>query len=173
MSVSKELSADASQYAIGAALVQGEGEHEHPIENASRLLTPALKQLAQDLALAKENIEDNLESNRFKANAKRRPDPGCKFGNLVLVETHPISNSEKQFSAKFAPRRDGPYIIVKKHGATTYEVAHPDTPERSIGRYHTSAITKFERRADDLPNSVNPICRRGGPRKGAGALAGR
>ncbi|GFV36626.1 retrovirus-related Pol polyprotein from transposon opus [Trichonephila clavipes] len=32
---------DASNYAIGAVLLQGEGSDEHPIEYASRLLTPA------------------------------------------------------------------------------------------------------------------------------------
>lgn len=32
---------DASGYAIGAVLVQGEKEDEHPIEYASRLLIPA------------------------------------------------------------------------------------------------------------------------------------
>lgn len=35
------IKTDASNYAIGAALVQGEGKNEHPIEYASRLLTPA------------------------------------------------------------------------------------------------------------------------------------
>ncbi|GFT07280.1 retrovirus-related Pol polyprotein from transposon 297 [Trichonephila clavipes] len=32
---------DASNYALGAVLLQGEGSDEHPIEYASRLLTPA------------------------------------------------------------------------------------------------------------------------------------
>ncbi|GFV11165.1 retrovirus-related Pol polyprotein from transposon 17.6 [Trichonephila clavipes] len=32
---------DASNYALGAVLFQGEGSDEHPIEYASRLLTPA------------------------------------------------------------------------------------------------------------------------------------
>ncbi|XP_047987218.1 uncharacterized protein LOC125227069 [Leguminivora glycinivorella] len=35
------IKADASNYAIGAVIVQGEGEDEHPIEYASRLLTSA------------------------------------------------------------------------------------------------------------------------------------
>ncbi|XP_052740236.1 uncharacterized protein LOC112054640 [Bicyclus anynana] len=35
------IKTDASNYAIGAALVQGEGSEEHPIQYASRLLTPA------------------------------------------------------------------------------------------------------------------------------------
>ncbi|GFU59021.1 retrovirus-related Pol polyprotein from transposon 297 [Trichonephila clavipes] len=35
------IQTDASNYALGAVLLQGEGSDEHPIEYASRLLTPA------------------------------------------------------------------------------------------------------------------------------------
>lgn len=35
------IKTDASNYAIGAVLVQGKGEQEHPIEYASRLLNQA------------------------------------------------------------------------------------------------------------------------------------
>lgn len=37
------IKTDASIYAIGAILLQGEGNEEHPIEYASRLLTSAEK----------------------------------------------------------------------------------------------------------------------------------
>lgn len=37
---------DASAYAVGAVLCQGEGEEEHPVEYASRLLTPAERNYA-------------------------------------------------------------------------------------------------------------------------------
>ncbi|KAG6448986.1 hypothetical protein O3G_MSEX005819 [Manduca sexta] len=35
------IKSDASNYALGAVLVQGEGEDEHPVEYASWLMTPA------------------------------------------------------------------------------------------------------------------------------------
>lgn len=35
------IKSDASSYAIGAVLIQGEGDQEHPVEYASRLLTSA------------------------------------------------------------------------------------------------------------------------------------
>lgn len=215
------IKTDASNYAIGPALVQGEGPNEHPIEYASRLLTsaelnytvtekealaivwaisrfkgyiegnkfltaitdhqplkwllnfipditPHLKNLAKDLALAKANVEMMQDNNRARANQKRcRPDPGYNIGDLVLVETHPISSQDKQFSAKFAPRRDGPYIILKKHGSSIYEIATIPEPEISIGKYHASAIVKFEGRNDDTPapDPILPLRRRGRPRK--------
>lgn len=76
------------------------------------------------------------------------------------METHPISNQEKQFSAKLAPKRDGPYIVMKKHGSSTYEIANINEPERSIGKYHASAITKFEKRHNVTPSPVVPIRQR-------------
>lgn len=138
-------------------------------ENFVKEITPTLKQLAQDLALAKENIEHNLDTNRQRANVKRRPDPGYKKGDLVLVESHTLSNVDKQFASKLAPRRDGPYIILRKLGNSTYEIAHTDEPNKSIGKYHTSAITKFEMRDNNLPKPINPIRQRGRPRKTTGA----
>lgn len=36
-----KIRTDASNYALGAVLVQGEGENEHPVEYASRLLSTA------------------------------------------------------------------------------------------------------------------------------------
>ncbi|XP_035433406.1 uncharacterized protein LOC118264854 [Spodoptera frugiperda] len=134
-------------------------------ENFVKEITPTMKKLTQDLALAKETIEQNLEASCNRANAKRRKDPGYKPGDLVLVETHPISSNEKQFTAKFAPRRDGPYVVLKKHGVSTYEVANPKSPEKSMGKYHTSALCKFEQRDDNVPKPLNPIRKRGRPRK--------
>lgn len=127
-------------------------------------ITPHLKKLAHDLATARDNIEIMQDNNRRRANIKRRPDPGYKIGDLVLVETHPISNQEKLFSAKFAPRHDGPYVIINKHGSSIYEVANTREPGKSIGRFHTSAIAKFEKRGDETPDPMAPIRRRGRPR---------
>ncbi|GFW06160.1 hypothetical protein TNCV_36361 [Trichonephila clavipes] len=42
---------DASNYALGAVLLQGEGSDEHPIEYASRLLTPAERNYSTTFAV--------------------------------------------------------------------------------------------------------------------------
>ncbi|CAG9093180.1 unnamed protein product [Plutella xylostella] len=136
-------------------------------ENFVHEITPTLKKLADDLKIAKENVEKAQENNRLAANKKRRPDPGYKVGDLVLITTHPISNQEKNYTAKFAPRRDGPYQILNKISSTIYEVCSPEAPNTPIGKFHTSAITKFEKRTTDdkLPSPMNAIKRRGRPKK--------
>lgn len=59
-----------------------------------------------------DKVEKMQERNRAAVNEKRRPDPGYKLGDLVLIESHPISNLDKGFTSKLAPRRDGPYTNV-------------------------------------------------------------
>ncbi|KOB68157.1 Retrovirus-related Pol polyprotein from transposon 17.6 [Operophtera brumata] len=117
------------------------------------------------IQIAKENTEIMQDSNRARSNMKRRVDPGYKIGDLVLVETHPISRQENNFSAKLAPRRDGPYTIMKKHASSIYEIAKVDEPDKPIGKYHTSAITKYEARDDQTPAPIIPIRQRGRPKK--------
>lgn len=140
-------------------------------ENFIPEITPYLRQLSIDLTSAKLNVETTQDNNRKRANQKRRPDPGYNIGDMILVETHPISRQDKQFSAKLAPRRDGPYVIIKKHGSSIYEVANMDSPEKSIGRYHTSAMVKFENRENEIPAPIIPIRRRGRPKKIAPACS--
>lgn len=134
-------------------------------ENFVPEITPYLRKLSKDLAIAKANVEMMQDNNRMRGNQKRRSHPGYNIGDLVLVETHPISNQDKQFSAKLAPRRDGPYVIIKKHGCSIYEIASTQEPNKSLGRYHTSAIVKFGARANESPDPVVPIRKRGRPRK--------
>lgn len=147
-------------------------------ENFISEITPQLRNLAKDLNLAKENIEIMQDNNRTRSNQKRRPDPGYNIGDLVLVETHPISRQESGFSAKLAPRRDGPYIIKTKIGSSIYEISSVNEPDKPIGKYHTSAITRFEMRGNKNPEPIIPIRRRGRPKKNQpvpvpGTLTGR
>ncbi|CAK1542499.1 unnamed protein product [Leptosia nina] len=147
-------------------------------ENFVTEITPTLKKLGRDLKIAKENIEKMQELNRDRVNTTRRPDPGYNPGDLVLIETHPISNQNKSFTSKLAPRRDGPYIVIRKKGSSLYEVANVKEPEVSIGKFHTSALVKYEHReAEDVPELILPIRKRGRPKKtsfvnDAGALIG-
>lgn len=60
------IKTDASQYAIGAALVQGEGDNEHPVEYISRLLTPAVTEKeALAIVWAVSRFRGYIEGSRF------------------------------------------------------------------------------------------------------------
>lgn len=134
-------------------------------ENFVPEISPHLLLLADTLKRTQETTEATQDRNRVYSDHKRRPDPKYEPGDLVMVTTHCLSNASKQFTSKFAPRRDGPYVIIRKQGTTSYEVAKPDTPDTPVGIYHTSALSPF--RSDDttLPHPIVPIKKRGRPRK--------
>jgi hypothetical protein len=48
-------------------------------------------------------------------------------GDLVLLQGHPLSNKDKGFSAKLAPERDGPYVILRKLNPLNYELGQVGT----------------------------------------------
>lgn len=95
----------------------------------------------------------------------RLASPNYKEGDLVLVTTHLLSNASKGISAKFAPRRDGPYLIKKKRGPSSYEIADPTNPDVALGTHHSSALRPFSVSGESLPVPTQPLRKRGRPRK--------
>lgn len=47
----------------------------------------------------------------------------------VWLRTHPYSKAEKSFTAKLAPKCQGPYRIVKRTGQLNYQIVHEATGE--------------------------------------------
>lgn len=123
-------------------------------------ITPYLKRFSNISNKIRERIEKKQDQRKQQFDRRRRPlyfSPGDK----VWVTTHPKSNASKSKTAKFMPKRDGPYVITTQRSPTTYEVAHVDKPEVPMGRYHVSALTKC---LDDNVVPVAPLRRRGRPR---------
>ncbi|GFV55618.1 hypothetical protein TNCV_1821051 [Trichonephila clavipes] len=80
----------------------------------------------------------------------------------VWVTLQPLSNAAHKKTAKFMPKRDGPYIIVTQCSPTTYEVANPNNPHEFLGPYHSSALRPC---IDKEATPVMPLRKRGRPRK--------
>lgn len=106
-------------------------------ENFVAEITPKLLLLAETNKRARENVEATQRRNQNYTDNKRRADPGYKPGEKVWVKTHTLSNASKQFTAKFAPKRDGPYIVLKQHGPASYEIAAMKNPSIPIGTHHS------------------------------------
>ncbi|KAF2897612.1 hypothetical protein ILUMI_08564 [Ignelater luminosus] len=67
--------------------------------------------------------EKQQELRKKDENESRRPSP-----DLVLVKTHALSNADEGTTAKFFPRRDGLYYILKKISPVFYQIASPNNP---------------------------------------------
>ncbi|KAF9405357.1 hypothetical protein HW555_013873 [Spodoptera exigua] len=129
-------------------------------------ITPTLNQLAETLLQAREVQEMKEEKRKDYVDRHRRKLPEYQPGDMVLVNLHPISKGSQGISAKFAPRRDGPYIIKEQHGPASFKLASVTDPGTSIGLYHASALTPYKR-GDEMtaPNPIQPLRSRGRPRK--------
>ena len=114
--------------------------------------------------MAREVRDGKEEQRKETVDRARRPDPAYQPGDFVLVTVHAVSKAAQGVSAKFAPRRDGPYVIKTRQGAATYVLAKPDDPEQPIGTFHTSALTPYRGDINCLPAPIQPIRKRGRPR---------
>ncbi|XP_048516500.1 uncharacterized protein LOC125502444 [Dendroctonus ponderosae] len=95
-------------------------------------------------------------------NAGRR-DTAFNEGDRVLVDTHVLSKASQQFTSKFAPKRDGPYLIQRMLSPTTYMLSSIDQPDKPIGKNHTSALTPYKEPTAEDTSPILPIRKRGRP----------
>lgn len=132
----------------------------HPAANA----TSYLQHLVTQLKDARERTELEKECQKIYFDAHHRPAPDYASGTLVLLESHALSNASKGFSSKLAPKRDGPYRILRERSPTSYEMASLDNLDESIGKYHVSELTPFVGSIDST-QPIQPKPRKGRPRK--------
>ncbi|XP_061724302.1 uncharacterized protein LOC133530409 [Cydia pomonella] len=126
-------------------------------------ITPYLQSFLNSLSGIRERVEIQQDKAKEYADASRRPSEEFEVGDLVLLKSHLVSNTSKDVTAKFLPRRDGPYVITEKVSPTTYSIASIDQPDISLGRYHTQDLTRYRGNDGDTPRPVVPKRNRGRP----------
>ncbi|TFY77465.1 hypothetical protein EWM64_g6548 [Hericium alpestre] len=114
----------------------------------------ALIQRIQDIS---HEAHDNLVAAKLTqvefANRSHSPDPAFTIGDKVLLSTlhrwHDFASADSHCAAKFLPRYDGPYTIVKaspQHSSYTLDL--PNTPN-IFPTFHASLLCKFIPNDDD------------------------
>uniref|UniRef100_A0A2A4JT09 RNA-directed DNA polymerase n=1 Tax=Heliothis virescens TaxID=7102 RepID=A0A2A4JT09_HELVI len=93
----------------------------------------------------------------------RRVGTRYTVGDLVLVESHRLSQASKGFTSMFAPRREGPYTIKSVVSPTTFEVV--DKNDLPRGRYYSSLLNPYVGSGEAVVHTR----RRGRPRKVIGS----
>ena len=134
-------------------------------ENFVPEITPSLAMLANTLQEARETHEVAQDKRKEAADKQRRPGENYQVGDLVMIQTHILSNAAKGISSKLSPRRDGPYIVTEKAGPTTYKISTNDKENKPLGTFHTSALEPYIGESEEAPQPANPIRGRGRPRK--------
>jgi hypothetical protein len=128
-------------------------------------ITPHLMKLAEVFRQAQAHNEQRRDTQKSRVDQQRRPAPDYQPGDPVLVATNPLSNLERGFSAKLAPRRDGPYVIVEKCGPASYEIASFENPEEKLGKHHSSALSPYVGEITPSTQPLLPKRKRGRPRR--------
>ncbi|KAJ8913094.1 hypothetical protein NQ315_007043 [Exocentrus adspersus] len=134
-------------------------------ENFVPRITPYLKKLSDVLCDAKETLMKKQDARKDKYDQGRRQED-FKVGDRVLLKTHTLSNQQKGFTAKLAPKRDGPYWIKEIVGPNSYIIANNSQGSEIIGKYHVSDLSPFHaaEEADETTPRL-PKRKRGRPRK--------
>lgn len=125
-------------------------------ENFIPEITPYLLKMNDVISVARETHEQEQDKRKERVDVKRRHIV-FNVGDKVMVCLHTHSDAAKGFTSKFAPRRDGPYVIKEVKSPTSYLVA--DVDGRAIGSYHVSMLSPFT--GDDSQEPVRPVGRRG------------
>ncbi|KAG6438544.1 hypothetical protein O3G_MSEX000054 [Manduca sexta] len=64
-----------------------------------------------------------------------------QMGDLILLESHRLSSCAQGYTAKFGPRREGPYHVRRLVSPTSYEIEDRDVV--LLGKYHVSSLTPY------------------------------
>lgn len=128
-------------------------------ETAVCSVTPYLRRLAGALLHARDTHERAQARHKAYADQHRRPAPDYDPGSLVLLKTQGPNDTSTGQSAKFIPRRDGPYRVREAVGPATYLLERVSDGVL-LGKYHTSHLTPF---VGDVQPAVREKRRRGRP----------
>lgn len=130
-------------------------------DNIITSLTPYLRRISNVLFEARE-IHEKAQTNQKRfADEGRRPAPDYSAGDLVLLKTQGSNDTSSGQTAKFIPRRDGPYQVKEAVSPTTYILGRISNGE-TLGRYHVSQLTPF---IGDVQPPINEKRKRGRPKR--------
>lgn len=128
-------------------------------------ITPYLKNFVNTFIAVRERVEAQQDRRKECADKSFVPAEIFEVGDQVLLKSHVLSSAAKNITSKFIPKKDGPYVIVKRVSPTAYFLANIDSPESLLGKYHVSDLTRFHNRDSTPPRPVVPKRKRGRPRK--------
>uniref|UniRef100_A0A3B1JJM2 Gypsy retrotransposon integrase-like protein 1 n=1 Tax=Astyanax mexicanus TaxID=7994 RepID=A0A3B1JJM2_ASTMX len=87
-------------------------------------------QRQQDLFCQIRDNVDKAQAKQAKFYNRRRKQVNFVGGDLVWVETHPLSRADKGFAAKLAEKWKGPAKIIRKISPVNYEIEYLDDSSR-------------------------------------------
>jgi hypothetical protein len=97
--------------------------------------------LERKLQLAFKNIEKTRKKRADKLNLKRKPTI-LNIGDKVLIKSHPLSKAAYGETAKLFEIYEGPFVINRIIGVSTYHVSDLEN-KNEYGPYHVTALKRY------------------------------
>jgi len=101
-----------------------------------------MEKLQNARARAKDPIEQSIEKMKTAYDRGYKPKDDLKIGDLVYIESTNIKTDRP--SKKLSERRIGPYKVLAKKGATSYQLELPQTMECLHDTFHAMFLTKHK-----------------------------
>ena len=131
------------------------GRHRRPIKSLRKEIEGArpilkvppevwvdrIKRLDALRDLVARHIDQAREKQTREYNKNKR-DVQFSEGDLIMRWTHPLSNGINKFSAKLAPKYEGPLKIVEIKSSTVYIHETIDGDSRNIAKEHVSQLKR-------------------------------
>ncbi|KAL1427100.1 hypothetical protein MTO96_017708 [Rhipicephalus appendiculatus] len=127
---------------------EAKDDAEPPATAYRAFATEVSKCLQEVLDFSRAHQDHMWRAQKTRYDRHRRP-LTIQEGDLVLLESHSLSDAAKGFSSKLAPRRSGPFRAVKRVGQNDFVLVDPKTGrQRGVG--HADQLTLYHDAAGDV-----------------------
>ncbi|KAL0151927.1 hypothetical protein M9458_052779, partial [Cirrhinus mrigala] len=127
------------RYAINTAQQESTGKTPAELMLGRQVLGPSPDQPAYSLVERQNIMVEEVKSRMRMSQAKQakyynysRKNAQFQPGDLVWLKTHPLSSASNKFSAKLAPKWEGPAEIKSKTGPINYTVCWGNPPKTDV-----------------------------------------
>lgn len=116
----------------------GDQHQTHNFSNNVRQnIAPSTRELENLFKDVRKRLDVAHQRSKPRYNLRRRP-VSYAVGEKVFRKNYVLSDASKQFTAKFAPKYVGPFLIKRKLSPVTYELA--DIRNKSKGIWHVKDL---------------------------------
>lgn len=122
------------------------------IVNFTRFLR---QRLESAVVFVRENLVKAMEKQKAYYDLRRRESP-FKVGDLVWKDSHKLSDASKQFTAKLAVRREGPYEIAKMVSENV-AILKTQGSKKDFGPVNVVHLTPYNKPVIDNPAQPEPF----------------
>lgn len=123
-----------------------------PSTSVNPMAESVFEVMRKDLHRAREQLLKAQARMKASADKLRRPSPGYKVGDLVLVASKTLRTPEAASRHKLFPKYVGPFPISQQIAKDNFQVALPNYLKRVHPTFHVSVLKPFIDGSEEFPD---------------------